>query len=118
MNEYTALACAIAISLALSTATVSVICRPLRALLAALCPLESTAVFWTRAAITLLYLMPLWVVLVFGLPDLTRIELMGPGEVARRALAAASFALVAIVIATGLRLSSVRPPVRYDEAVR
>jgi hypothetical protein len=36
------------------------------------------------------------------------------GEIMRRALAAASFALVGLVIATGLRLSSLRPPSKYD----
>jgi len=72
------------------------------------------AEFWTRAAVTVLYLMPLWVVLVFGLPDLGRLEYVSAGEIVRRALAAASFALVALVIATGLRLSSLRPASNYD----
>jgi preprotein translocase subunit SecF len=49
-------------------------------------------------------------VLVFGLPSHTVVESLAGGEVARRALAAASFALVAIVIATGLRLTSLRAP--------
>jgi hypothetical protein len=117
MDEITALAIVVTIALLLSTATVLAIYAPLRRLLEAACPLGSTAEFWTRAAVTVLYLMPLWVVLVFGLPDLGRLEYISAGEVMRRALAASSFALVAIVIATGLRLSSLRlpdlpPPVR------
>jgi hypothetical protein len=114
MNEVTALVLVVTIALLLSTATVVAIYAPLRRLLEAICPLGSTAEFWTRAAVTVLYLMPLWVVLVFGLPDLGRIELLSAGEVMRRALAASSFALVAIVIATGLRLSSLRPPSQFD----
>ena len=44
--------------------------QPLHKLLEAICPLGFTAEFWTRAAVTVIYLLPLWVVLVFGLPDL------------------------------------------------
>jgi hypothetical protein len=114
MNEFGALLTVVTIALLLSTATVIAIHAPLRQLLEVVCPLGSTAEFWTRAAVTVLYLLPLWVVLVFGLPDLSRLEYVSAGEVMRRALAAASFALVTIVIATGLRLSSLRPPSSYD----
>jgi hypothetical protein len=114
MNEITALVIVVLIALLLSTATVVAIYAPLRRLLDAICPLGSTAEFWTRAAVTVLYLMPLWVVLVFGLPDLGRVEFVSAGEIMRRALAASSFALVTIVIATGLRLSSLRPPSKFD----
>ena len=112
MSEFTALVIVVTIALLLSTATVVTILAPLRRLLEAVCPLGSTAEFWTRAAVTVLYLMPLWVVLVFGLPDLGRVQLLSAGEITRRALAASSFALVLIVIATGLRLSSLRLPMR------
>ncbi len=114
MNELTALTTVVAISVLLSSATVFAIYAPLQRLLEAVCPLQFTAAFWTRAAVTVLYLLPLWVVLVFGLPDLARLEYSSASEIARGALAAASFALVAIVIATGLRLSSLRPPGAYD----
>jgi hypothetical protein len=114
MDEITALVIVVSIALLLSTATVVAIYAPLRRLLEAVCPVGSTAEFWTRAAVTVLYLMPLWVVLVFGLPDLARVEFLSAGEVMRRALAATSFALVAIVVATGLRLSSLRTPMAYD----
>jgi hypothetical protein len=120
MNETSALFTVIVISLALSSGTVFAIYQPLNKLLEAVCPLGFTAEFWTRAAVTVIYLLPLWVVLVFGLPDLARVDYSSAGEVARRALAAASFALVGIVIAMGFRLSTLRaasgyvapPPVR------
>jgi hypothetical protein len=114
MTAYTALFTVVAISLVLSSATVFAIYHPMRKLLEAVCPLGFTAEFWTRAAVTVIYLMPLWVVLVFGLPDLQRLEFMPTGEIARRGLAATSFALVAIVVATGLRLSNLRAPTGYD----
>jgi hypothetical protein len=114
MSEFSALVTVIAISLVLSSGTVFAIYQPLRKLLEAVCPLGFTAEFWTRAAVTVIYLLPLWVVLVFGLPDFQRLDLFSAGEVARRALAATSFALVGIVIATGLRLAGLRAPVAND----
>ena len=114
MSELSALTTVIVISLALSSATVSAIYRPLRQLLEAVCPLGFTAEFWTRAAVTVIYLLPLWVVLVWGMPGTQQLELVSGGEIARRALAATSFALVCIVIATGLRLSSLRAPSGYS----
>ena len=113
MNESFALTTVIVISIALSSGTVFAIYHPLHKLLEAVCPLGFTAEFWTRAAVTVLYLLPLWVVLVFGLPDLSRLDFVSGGEIARRALSAASFALVGIVIATGLRLSNLRAPSEY-----
>jgi hypothetical protein len=113
MNETSALITVIAISLVLSSVTVFAIYHPLHKLLEAVCPLGFTAEFWTRAAVTVIYLLPLWVVLVFGLPDLGRLDYVSGGEIARRALSAASFALVGIVIATGLRLSNLRAPSEY-----
>jgi hypothetical protein len=119
MNEASALIVVIAISTALSTATVIAIHAPLRRLLEAICPLGFTAVFWARAAVTVIYLLPLWVVLVFGLPNFGHLESFSIGEVARRGLAASSFALVAIVIATGMRLASLRPAAQdYPPPVR
>ena len=114
MSEISALVTVIAISLVLSSGTVFAIYQPLRRLLEAVCPLGFTAEFWTRAAVTVIYLLPLWVVLVFGLSDLQRLDHVSAGEVARRALAATSFALVGIVIATGFRLSGLRAPVAND----
>ena len=118
MNETSALFTVVAISVLLSSITVFAIYQPLRRLLEAVCPLGFTAEFWTRAAVTVIYLLPLWVVLTFGLPDLNRVEFYSAGEIARRALAATSFALVTIVIATGLRLSGLRGPSGFDSAVR
>ena len=101
MSEFSALITVIAISLVLSSGTVFAIYHPMHKLLEAVCPLGFTAEFWTRAAVTVIYLLPLWVVLVFGLPESQRLEFVTAGEIARRALAATSFALVGIVIADG-----------------
>ena len=50
MNETTALLVVVTISMALSSMTVFAIHTPLRQLLEAICPLGTTAVFWTRVA--------------------------------------------------------------------
>ena len=46
--------------------------HPLRRQLAALCPVDATAVFRMHSVVTLIYLLPLFVVLTFGLPRLAR----------------------------------------------
>ena len=108
MNESIAVITVVAISVALSSATVLSIQAPLRKLLEAICPIGTTAEFWTRAAIVLLFLFPLWAVLVIGLPDLEIVGSFSAGEIARRGLAWSSLALVVIVVATGLRLNAAR----------
>jgi hypothetical protein len=118
MSDFYPLITATVISFTLSSATVFAIYQPLHKLLEAVCPLGFTADFWTRAAVTVIYLFPLWVVLVFGLPDLQRAEFISAGEIARRALAAASFALVGVVVATGFRLASIPATSNYDPTVR
>jgi len=116
MSEFFPLITAMVISIILSSGTVIAIYQPLHKLLEAICPLGFTAEFWTRAAVTVIYLLPLWVVLVFGLPDFERVTYVSPGEIARRALAAASFALVGIVVATGFRLASLPARTNYSSA--
>jgi len=118
MSDFFPILLALVISLALSTGTVFALHRPLHKMLEAICPVGITAEFWTRAAVTVIYLLPLWVVLVFGLPDMERANYVHPGEIARRSLAAASFALVGIVIAAGFRLSGLRSPSNYETPVR
>ena len=118
MIELAVVATAITISLLLSSGTVFAIHQPLRKLLEVICPTGVTAQFWARSAVAVIYLLPLWVVLVFGLPDLTRTDYFTPGEIARRALAAASFAIVAIVVGMGFKLASLRAPLTRDESVR
>jgi hypothetical protein len=117
MSPFTALASALGIAVAASTITTAAIHGPLRRQLAASCPVDSTASYWMRSAVTLIYLLPMFVVLVFGLPDL-RFNDLGLAEIARRALASAAFALAAIVSGMGLRLASLRPASKFDYPVR
>jgi len=114
MNPSATLLTAIGISVLLSSATVFALHGPMRRLLEAACPLPTTASFWLRAAVTVLYLLPLCVVLAFGIPRYSQLGYAPPMEVVRASLAAGSFALVGIVVAIGLRLSSLRPQSKFD----
>ena len=117
MSPFVALSMALGIALTASTLTVLAIHAPLRRQLAVLCPVDTTATYWMRSATTLLYLLPLFVVLAFGLPDLRLIDL-GVAEIARRAIAAAAFALAAIVTGIGFRLATLRPAGKLDYPAR
>ncbi len=108
MTPLSTLGLAIGIALIASTLAVIAIREPLRRQLDTLCANGTAATFWTRIAVTVLYLLPLFVVLVFAVPDVSRLDLTF-AEIARRAIASAAFALVAIVIGMGLRLARVRP---------
>jgi len=114
MNPTQTLITAVGISVFLSSATVFAIHGPMRRLLEAICPLQTTASFWMRAAVTVLYLLPLCIVLAFGMPEFSGVGYVHATEVARRALASSSFALVGIVVGIGLRLASVRPQSKFD----
>ena len=117
MDPLIALITAVGIVLVASTATVLAIYQPLRRQLTAVCPVQSTAEFWMRAAVAVFYLVPLFVVLVFGLPDGST-SLIDPAQLVRRTLAAAAFALASIVITVALRLASTRPASKFDYPVR
>jgi len=56
------------VSLVLSSVLSVVILPPTRALLRRLCPLEDTVAFWTRFTVLMLFLGPLLVTLIFGVP--------------------------------------------------
>jgi hypothetical protein len=111
MSPISTLATAIVVALVASSLTVITIREPLRRQLDALCASGASATYWTRTAVAVLYLLPLFVVLTFGLPDLTRAEVTA-AEVARRTIAAAAFALATIVTGMGLRIAGQRPSQR------
>jgi hypothetical protein len=113
MSGLSVLFTAIGIVLLLSTLTIVAIHGPLRRQVAASCPEETTVDFWMRAAVTLLYLLPLFVVLGIGLPRLTQLEFTA-AEAVRRVLTTTTFTLAAIVIGIALRLSLRDRPSKFD----
>ncbi|MBC8027173.1 MAG: hypothetical protein H7Y89_14360 [Steroidobacteraceae bacterium] len=119
MTPLESLLTAIAIALGASTITILAIFRPLRRQLAAMCPVDTTAAFWMRSAVAVIYLLPLFMVVAFGVPVLGPKEFT-TAEIVRRTLAASAFTLVTIVMAIGFRLASLRPASAddYPPAVR
>ena len=115
MTPFSTLVTASGVALVASSLTVVTIREPLRRQLELMCTTRASVTYWTRTAVTVLYLLPLFVVLVFGLQDLTRADLT-PAEVARRTIAAAAFSLTAIVSGMALRLANQRPPLRPPSA--
>jgi hypothetical protein len=113
MSGLATLLTAVTIVLVTSTGTALAIHGPLRRQLAALCPVDTTAAFWTRSTVALLYLLPLFLVMWIGLPRLTHEEFT-TAEVVRRTLATSAATLTLIVVAIGLRLSFVSPPTKFD----
>ena len=114
MSGLSVLFTAIGIVLLFSTITVVAIHGPLRRQLGALCPVETTAAFWMRSAVTLIYLLPLFVVLGIGVPRLTQLEFTA-AEVVRRMITTTSFTLALIVIGIALRLSLQGRPGKFDD---
>jgi hypothetical protein len=113
MSGMTFLFTALGIVLAFSTITILSIHGPLRRQLALLCPIETTAAFWMRSAVALIYLIPLFFVLGFGLPELTRLEFTA-AEALRKTITMTAFTLALIVTAIALRLSLVARPSKFD----
>lgn len=113
MTPLMTLLAAVGIVLVASTLTVFAIYHPLRRQLATLCPVDATAEFWMRSVVALIYLLPIFVVLTFGLPRLTA-DAFTVAEVVRRTVAATAFTLAAVVSGIALRLASLRPGHRLD----
>jgi ABC-type sulfate transport system permease subunit len=117
MSGMTFLLTAIGIVLAFSTVTIVAIHGPLRRQLRALCPVDTTAAFWMRSAVALIYLVPMSVVLGFGLPELTRLEFTA-AEALRRTITTTTFTLALIVTGIALRLAMVGRPSKFDDYPR
>ena len=107
------------ISLALPTLVYAVIAAPLSAVLARLCGDADGVRFWARFAALMLYLAPLFVALVFGLPESATAPPLV--EVVPRALSSTLFGLVVALGGIGVRLSTLartQPHSRPTEARR
>ena len=99
-----------AISLALSSIVCGLLASPLRVLIGSLCGNREAVGFWVRFTTLMLFLVPLVVALIFGLP--VRYAGMPAPEVSDlvpRLLTTALSGLVIAMAIVGLRLSSVQP---------
>lgn len=112
MSALQAMAIAIAISACVSTILVAGLMTPLRGMLRRVCPGPEGENFWARFTVLMLYLSPLLIALVFGVPYTDVLARLDAGELAQRVLAAALFGAFAALGSIGLRMATLRTPPR------
>lgn len=112
MSALQAMAIAIAISACVSTILVTGLMAPLRALLRRVCPGPEGESFWARFTVLMLYLSPLLIALVFGVPYTNELALLDAGQLAQRVLSSALFGAFAALGGIGLRMATLRTPTR------
>jgi len=84
MTSLEALATAVGVSLVLSVALSLAIFRPLQLLLRRSCPGAEAVMFWERFTLIMLFLSPLFVSIVWGLPPTSTIPTVDPGSILQR----------------------------------
>lgn len=112
MSALQAMAIAIAVSVCVSTVLVAGLMAPLRAVLRRVCPGPEGENFWARFTVLMLYLSPLLVALVFGVPYSNVLETLDGGQLAQRVLSSTLFGAFAALAVIGLRMASLRTPPR------
>jgi hypothetical protein len=112
MSALQAMAIAIAVSVCVSTILVAGLMTPLRAVLRRACPGPEGEHFWARFTVLMLYLSPLLIALVFGVPYGDLLIELDAGQLAQRVLSSALFGAFAALGAIGLRMATLRMPPR------
>lgn len=106
MTTLQALAIAAGVSVALSVALCVVIYRPLQALLDRVCPGAEAVRFWARFSLTMLFLAPLLVSTVFGLPPAELMQRQDPGSLLKGIIATGLFGSFLTMLGMGLWVSA------------
>jgi hypothetical protein len=108
MDQMSALALAISVSLVVSTAVTVVMTEPLRIVLRQLCLDGNSAAFWIPFTTVMFYITPLLFTLLFEgavlVPDL--------GNTLRTGLAASLFGSCAALLVVGYQIARARPVAR------
>jgi hypothetical protein len=108
MNALQAMAIAIAVSACVSTILVAGLMIPLRAMLRRVCPGPEGENFWARFTVLMLYISPLLIALVFGVPYGEVLTRLDAGQLAQRVLSSALFGAFAALGGIGLRMGTLR----------
>lgn len=88
---------------------------PTLGVLSDICSNENDIRFWTRFAIIMIILGPLLVTLVFGLPSTETFSKMALADAILRLLKTALIGGFLTISGIGLRIASLRPPLRTEE---
>jgi hypothetical protein len=112
MSSLQVMAIAILVSVSISTLLVVGLIQPLRSLLRRVCPGPEGENFWARFTVLMMYLTPLLLALVFGLPNVGPLTTFDVGQVVQKVLPAALFGAVSALGGIGLRMATLRTPPR------
>lgn len=85
---------------------------PLRAVPRRVCRGPEGENFWVRFTVPMLYLSPLLIALVFGVPYSNVLAALDAGQPAQRVLSSALFGACAALVGIGMRMGTVRTPPR------
>jgi hypothetical protein len=106
MTSLQALAACVGISVLVSGILIAAIARPLRAFIERMCPGPEAVGFWSRFTLIMLFLSPLFVSLVFGLPVSTALHGLEVGEIIRRVVTASLVGAFLAMLGIGFWVSS------------
>jgi hypothetical protein len=106
MTSYQSLVAAVIVSGVLSAILSFVIHRPLQALLLKVCPGEEAVRFWARFSLTMLFLSPLLVSIVFGVPSGQQGPGLESGFVAQQIIATSLFGAFLAMLGMGVWVSA------------
>ena len=97
------------VSLVLSTILSAIILPPTRSVLRRFCPAEDTVAFWTRFTVLMLFLGPLIVTLIFGVPYSDLTSRLSATDLVVRVVSAALVGSFLTLAGIGLRIGTLRP---------
>jgi hypothetical protein len=109
MNSLNALLLALGISLAVGTLLAAAMLMPLNGLLRTYCAAEESVRFWSRFSLVMLFLSPLFVSLVWGLPTADVVAKTDPGALVQRLISANLVGAFLAMLGMGVWVSSVVP---------
>lgn len=98
-------------SVGLSTILSVVMLPPTRSVLRSFCPADDTVTFWTRFIILMLFLGPLIVTLVFGVPNSAFSSNLSATDLVTRVVSAVLFGAFLTLGGMGLRVGTLHRPV-------
>lgn len=106
-HEYAqSLIVALVVSLTISSMLAAALVQPLRGLLHQICPAIEGENFWTRFTVVMLFVAPMLIALVFGLPDTFTVDGFSTGQLVKKIIASTLFGAFATLAGIGMKLAS------------
>ncbi|MET0498255.1 MAG: hypothetical protein ABW106_08320 [Steroidobacteraceae bacterium] len=105
MSMLQSLGVALFVSLVVSSGLVVALTPPLRGLLRQICPAGAAENFWTRFTVVMLFVAPMLVALLFGLPNRASLD-PDMGQLVKQVISATLFGAFATLAGIGWKLAS------------